>query len=125
MQQLRNNASAGSPRRLLNALLTRLPGAWITPSPKELVTLYRLRYSMALEEGKFDIALIFLTKILEVDPTNLDAKLCKAEIYHRYLRDYTRAVEQYTRIIRASTSKDSTEANRARASLTEIMELLS
>ena len=33
----------------------------------ELISLYRLRYRMAMEEGKHDTALIFLNKILELD----------------------------------------------------------
>jgi hypothetical protein len=70
-----NPASRG---RLVSTLLTYLPGAWIDPKDNELITLYRLRYRMALEEGKHDTAMIFLNKILELDPLNLEAKPCKA-----------------------------------------------
>jgi tetratricopeptide (TPR) repeat protein len=81
--------------RLLSTLLTYLPGAWIDPRNNELITLYRMRYRMAMEEQKYDTAMIFLNKILELDPMNLEAKLCKAEVYHRCLSDYPRAIEQY------------------------------
>ncbi len=112
--------------RLLSTLLTYLPGAWIDPKDNELIALYRLRYKMALEEQKYDTAMIFLNKILELDPMNLEAKLCKGEIYHRCLGDYPRAIEQYNKVIRLSASDSDTAVNtRARAAMSEIMEMLS
>jgi tetratricopeptide (TPR) repeat protein len=116
----------GMKGRLLNTLLTYLPGAWIDPRNNELITLYRLRYRMAMEEQKYDSAMIFLNKILELDPMNLEAKLCKGEIYHRCLGDYPRAIEQYNKVIRLSASgTDDTMNTRARAAMSEIMEMLS
>jgi len=112
--------------RLLSTLLTYLPGAWIDPKDNELITLYRLRYKMALEEEKYDTAMIFLNKILELDPMNLDAKLCKGEVYHRCLNDYPRAIEQYNKVIRLSSDgRDDALHTRARAAMSEIMEMLS
>ena len=89
-----------SNNRLLSTIRNYLPGAWIAPKNNELITLYRLRYRMALEEQKYDAALIFLNKILELDPLNAEAKLCKGEIYHRCLQDYARAIEQYNKVLR-------------------------
>src|SRR5690349_22768621 len=86
--------------RLISTLRTYLPGAWIEPRNNELISLYRLRYRMALEEEKYDTAMIFLNKILELDPMNLEAKFCKGEIYHRCLGDYTNAIEHYNKVIR-------------------------
>jgi tetratricopeptide (TPR) repeat protein len=112
--------------RLLSAIRTYLPGAWVSPSPQDLISLYRLRYKMALEEGKYDAALIFLNKILEVDPMNSEAKLCLAELYHRHLKDLGRAVEQYNKVIRLTANTPADRIHqRARTSLTEILELLS
>jgi len=112
--------------RLLSTLLTYLPGAWIDPKDNELVALYRLRYRMAMEEQKYDTAMIFLNKILELDPMNLEAKLCKGEIYHRCLGDYPRAIEQYNKVIRLSAKgTDDPVHTRARAAMSEIMEMLS
>lgn len=112
--------------RLLSTLRTMVPGAWIDPRNNELITLYRLRYRMAMEEAKYDTAMIFLNKILELDPMNLEAKLCKGEIYHRCLGEYDRAIEQYNKVIRLSiTAKNDTMTTRARAAMSEIMELLS
>jgi tetratricopeptide (TPR) repeat protein len=112
--------------RLLSTIRNYLPGAWIAPKNNELITLYRLRYKMALEERKYDAALIFLNKILELDPLNAEAKLCKGEIYHRCLQDYAKAVEQYNKVLRITGSKGSETIHlRARAGMAEIMELLS
>jgi tetratricopeptide (TPR) repeat protein len=112
--------------RLISTLLTYLPGAWIEPKNNELIALYRLRYKMAMEEKKFDTAIIFLNKILELDPMNVEAKLCKGEIYHRCLNDYGKAIEQYNKVIRLTSERDSEQIHaRARAAMAEIMEMLS
>ena len=102
--------SAGAKNRLLSTLLTYLPGAWIDPKNNELITLYRLRYRMAMEEQKYDTAMIFLNKILELDPMNVEAKLCKGEIYHRCLGDYPKAIEQYNKVIRLTSDGQRREA---------------
>lgn len=115
----------GTKSRLLTTLLNYIPGAFIDPQNNELITLYRLRYKMAMEEEKYDTAMIFLNKILELDPMNLEAKLCKGEIYHRCLGDYPRAIEQYNKVIRLSGNGSDTVTTRARAAMSEIMEMLS
>jgi tetratricopeptide (TPR) repeat protein len=112
--------------RLLSTVLTYLPGAWIDPKKDELISLYRLRYRIALEEGRFDTAMIFLNKILELDPMNVEAKLCKGEIYHNCLGDFERAIEQYTKVIRLTSDRQSEAVHvKARARMAEIMEMLS
>jgi tetratricopeptide (TPR) repeat protein len=124
IQVKRSNAASKS--RFISTLLTYLPGAWIDPKNNELITLYRLRYKMALEEEKFDTAMIFLNKILELDPMNAEAKLCKGEIYHRCLADYPKAIEQYNKVIRQTADgRDEGMHTRARAAMSEIMEMLS
>ncbi len=127
--QVKRSNPASQPKptkgRLLSTLLTYVPGAWIEPRSNELISLYRLRYRMAMEEEKFDTAMIFLNKILELDPMNLEAKLCKGDIYHRCLGDYPRAIEQYNKVIRLSAGANEVVNTRARAAMSEIMELLS
>ncbi|HVR39550.1 MAG TPA: hypothetical protein VMU84_10685 [Thermoanaerobaculia bacterium] len=112
--------------RLLTALLTYLPGVWIDPRDNELIALYRLRYKMAMDEKKYDAAMIFLNKILEMDPMNLEAKLCKGDIYHRALGDYPKAIELYNKVIRLSANGENETLHlKARAAMSEIMEMLS
>ena len=112
--------------RLLSTLFRHLPGAWVDPKHNELISLYRLRYRMALEEEKYDTAMIFLNKIIELDSHDLEAKLAKAEIYHHGLRDYPKAIEQYNRVIKMTNEKESAKIHdRARAAMAEIMEMLS
>jgi tetratricopeptide (TPR) repeat protein len=123
VQVKRSNPASGG--RLFSTLLTYIPGTWMDPKNDELITLYRLRYRMAMEEEKYDTALIFLNKILELDPRNLDAKLCKADIYHRCLGDYDSAIEQYNKVIRLSGEGQEAARTRARAAMSEILELLS
>lgn len=127
MERIQVRKSSPAQRgRLLSAIRTYLPGAWLSPAPEELVSLYRLRYKMALEEQKYDAALIFLNKILEVDPSNVEAKLCIAELYHRHLGDLGRAVDHYNKVIRLTAGRPGDQIyRRARVSLTEILELLS
>jgi len=112
--------------RLLDTIRTYLPGAFIDPKQSELVTLYRLRYKIAMEEEKYDTAMIFLNKILELEPMNVEAKLCKGEIYHRCLNDYTKAIEQYNKVLRLTNDRQTETVHlRARAAMAEIMEMLS
>jgi len=85
-----------------------------------------VRYRMALEEEKYDAAMIFLNKILELDPMNAEAKLSKGEIYHRYLLDYPQAIDYYNKVIRLTANGSDEKAHsRARAGMSEIMEMLS
>ena len=126
LQVKRSGSNSTTKNRLINTLLTYLPGAWIDPRRDELIALYRLRYKMAMEEGKFDTALIFLNKIIELDPLNVEAKLCKGEVYHRCLKDYTQAIEQYNKVIRLSVKREEEPIrDKAREAMSEIMEMLS
>lgn len=111
-------------KKFLSSLLTHLPGAWISPSEEELVSLYQLRYRMAMDERKYDIALVFLNKILEVQPRNYEARLRKGEIYHLHTRDVPQAIDQYKRIIRMAPPGDH-HREVARTSLTELIEFVS
>jgi tetratricopeptide (TPR) repeat protein len=117
--QLRSEGSLNR-KRFLSSLLTHLPGAWLSPSTDELVSLYQLRYRMAMQEQKYDIALVFLNKILEVEPGNFEARLCKGQIFHRHTRNLPEAIEQYTKVLRMAPAGDSYR-EKARSSLTELI----
>ena len=100
-----NRSNPGTKNRFLSTLFRHLPGAWIDPKENELISLYRLRYKMALEEQKVDTALIFLNKILELDPADIEAKFCKGDIYHRCLHDYPKAIDIYNKVLRLTTDQ--------------------
>lgn len=122
----RSSSNPASKNRLLSTLLNYLPGAWIDPKNNELISLYRLRYKMAMEESKYDTAMIFLNKILELDPMNVEAKLCVGDIYHRGLGDFPKAIEQYNKVIRLTANGQNDPVHtRARAAMSEIMEMFS
>lgn len=124
--QVRRSNAGPAPRRLLSTLMNYLPGAWIDPKMSELISLYRLRYRIALEEERYDTAMIFLNKILELDPVNVEAKLCKGDIYHRCLGDYAKAIEQYNKVLRLTSDRQGDAIHvKARAAMSEIMEMLS
>ncbi|MGA7616610.1 MAG: tetratricopeptide repeat protein [Thermoanaerobaculia bacterium] len=126
MQREAGQSSVSTGRRLLSALLTHLPGAWIQPSNRELKSLYRVHYERALAEQRYDSAMIFLNKMLEADPHDLEARLLVGELYHRHLHDYDRAVEQYNKVLRLTSGVRSSPIHtRARVSLSELIELLS
>ena len=119
-------SSPASKESLISTLLKHIPGAFLDPRRGELIALYRLRYKMAMEEAKHDTALIFLNKIIELDPANAEAKLCKGELYHRVLRDYSQAIDQYNKVIRLSIRReDQAIRDKAQAAMSEIMEMLS
>jgi tetratricopeptide (TPR) repeat protein len=121
-----NRSNSAIKNKLLSTLFRHLPGAWVDPKHNELISLYRLRYKMAVEEQKYDTALIFLNKIIEIAPLDIQAKLAKAEVYHRCLSDYPKAIEHYNKVIRLSNNKEGEDVQRrARAAMAEIMELLS
>ena len=113
-----------SSKRLISAVLSRLPGAWMSPSDGDLVALYRMRYEMALEEDKFDTALVFLNKIIEVDPKNLEAKLQIGRLHHLHTREYSKAIAEYNKVLRLAP-EDAPIRNQARTSLSELIELVS
>ena len=111
--------------RLLSSIFRHLPGAWIDPQNNELIALYRLRYRMAVEEGKYDAAMIFLNKIVELDPSDAEATLCRGDLYHRWLQDVPNAIGEYTKVIRMTNGRKDEIHVRARAAMTELMELFS
>jgi tetratricopeptide (TPR) repeat protein len=121
--QLRSDGTLNR-KRFLTSLLTHLPGAWLSPTTDELVSLYQLRYRMAMQEQKYDIALVFLNKILEVQPKNFEARLCKGQILHRHTRDLSEAIDQYNKVLRMAPAGDATR-EKARSSLTELIRMVS
>ena len=57
---------------------------------EEEVALYRHRAEVALEEERYSDALVFLAKILRLNPYDLQARMTVAHTYHYALKERTR-----------------------------------
>lgn len=66
------------------------------------IALYRRRADRALGEERYKDALVFLAKILRLNPYDLQARMAVAETYHRHLHEPTKAVLTYEKVIATS-----------------------
>jgi hypothetical protein len=67
-------------------------------SPEEAQLYYR-RACLAATEERYDVALIFCGKALELDPRHLPTRLLVAQIHDRGMRDVDAAVVGYRKVI--------------------------
>jgi tetratricopeptide (TPR) repeat protein len=74
---------------------------------EEEVALYRHRAEVALEEERYSDALVFLAKILRLNPYDLQARMTVAHTYHYALKEPTKALLTYEKVIAASGYDDS------------------
>ena len=65
----------------------------------EEVNLYFRRASLAAAEERFDVALIFCGKALEIDARHLPTRLLVARIHDKGLHDVDAAVAAYRKVI--------------------------
>ena len=80
----------------LRNLSQLLPGQ---TDPTGEADLYYRRARLAAAEERFDVALVFCTKAVEVAPRHLAARLLMARIYDRGLNDLESAVAGYKKVI--------------------------
>lgn len=99
----------------------------LAPSPKEEfsledeVALYRKRADVALNEERWNDALVFLAKVLRLNPYDLAARMLVAETYHHALHEPTKALLTYEKVIAAGGYDDSNSfCVRARDGIREI-----
>lgn len=71
------------------------------------VALYRKRADLALGEERFGDALVFLAKILRLNPYDLAARMAVAETYHRHLSEPVKAILTYEKVIASAGYDDS------------------
>jgi tetratricopeptide (TPR) repeat protein len=71
------------------------------------IALYRKRAELALGEERFGDALVFLAKILRLDPYDLAARMAVAETYHRHLSEPIKAILTYEKVIASAGYDDS------------------
>lgn len=63
------------------------------------VALYRRRADVALREERYNDSLVFLAKILRLNPYDLQARMLVAQIYHHGLNEPTKALLTYEKIV--------------------------
>ena len=66
------------------------------------IALYRHRALVALGEERYQDALVFLAKVLRLNPYDLSARMIVAEVYHRHLDEPTKALLTYEKVIAAA-----------------------
>lgn len=69
------------------------------PDTTEEARLYYRRACLAAAEERFDVALIFCAKALEIDSRNLATRLLVGKIHDRGLADVSAAVAAYRKVI--------------------------
>jgi tetratricopeptide (TPR) repeat protein len=74
---------------------------------EEEIALYRMRAEVAAREERYHDALVFLAKILRLDPYDLTARLAVAETYHHALQEPTKALLTYEKVIAAANYDES------------------
>jgi tetratricopeptide (TPR) repeat protein len=71
-------------------------------SLEEEIALYRHRADLALQEERWSDALVFLAKILRLNPYDLQARMAVAWTYHYKLGEATKALLTYEKVIAAA-----------------------
>lgn len=69
------------------------------PASEREAHLYLERALKAAAEERYDVALVFSRKALDIEPGNLAARLLAARLYDHVLHDIDRAVDAYRRVI--------------------------
>lgn len=69
---------------------------------EEEIALYRHRADLALQEERWSDALVFLAKILRLNPYDLQARMAVAWTYHYKLGEATKALLTYEKVIAAA-----------------------
>jgi len=69
------------------------------PGPSGLIGVYRRHAARAISEERWAAAGIFLERILEVDPRNLEAWLMKGHLHRFCHGDEETALECYRRVV--------------------------
>ena len=89
------------------------------------VALYRQRAAVALREERYNDALVFLAKVLRLNPYDLSARMAVAETYHRHLHEPTKALLTYEKVIAAAGYDDSNPfCSSAREGIRELSTLM-
>jgi len=87
----------------------------------EEVALYRRRAEIALEEERFQDALVFLAKVLRLNPYDLPSRMLVAQTYHYGLHEVEKALMTYEKVVASAAYDDSnTYCAAARTAIREL-----
>jgi len=86
----------------LAATIKHLPFLRPESDPLEEAGLYYRRACLAAAEERYDVALIFCAKAVELDAGHLPALLLVAQIHHWGVSDFDEAVRCYRKVIGVS-----------------------
>ncbi len=94
-------------QRLLKSLRPAAARTMAEVTLDDEIALYRRRAEMALREERWNDALVFLAKILRLNPYDIAARMSVALTYHRGLEEPTKAILTYEKVIAAAGYDDS------------------
>jgi tetratricopeptide (TPR) repeat protein len=80
----------------LKQLSVRFPGK---DDFSEEAQLYYRRACLAASEERYDVAMVFVAKALELEPRHLPTRLLLAQIYDRGLHEIEAAIQAYKKVI--------------------------
>ena len=86
-------------QRLLRTVRGSLTASRDDFTLEDEVALYRKRAELALGEERFSDALVFLAKVLRLNPYDLAARMAVAETFHRHLSEPVKAILTYEKVI--------------------------
>jgi tetratricopeptide (TPR) repeat protein len=89
-------------QRLLQSLRPAAVRTRAEVTLEDEIALYRRRADLALREERWNDALVFLAKILRLNPYDLSARMAVAKTYHLGLEEPTKAILTYEKVIAAA-----------------------
>ena len=95
-------------------------------SIRSQILVYRSHAARAITEERWDVAEIFLDRILSVDPHHTEAWLMKGHLRHHCRDDEQAAVDCYRKVITlCGYESDHPHAQKAQSSLTRLLAIWS
>lgn len=83
----------------LKQLSVRFPGR---DDSTEEAQLYYRRACLAASEERYDVAMVFVAKALNLEPRHLPTRLLLAQVYDRGLHEIEAAIQAYKKVIALS-----------------------
>ena len=107
---------------MIDRLIRRVSGSFRAPLAADdaVIDLYRQRYEIAVTEERWDSALVFLDRILELRPKSMEIRALRAELIERS-GDRSRAVDAYLRLLPWAEQENPEVGRRVREALDRLL----